>query len=50
MLDANLEYQLCLFFLFILGLVAILLLPTHDDRRRERHRPTHDTTKTRRMS
>jgi hypothetical protein len=47
--DTNLEYQLCIFFLFILGLAAVLLLPTPDERRRERHQPTHDTTNTRRM-
>jgi hypothetical protein len=47
MLDANFEYQLCLFFLFILGLVTILLLPPPDERRSGPR--THDTTKTRRM-
>jgi hypothetical protein len=44
MLETDLEYQLCIFFLFALGLTAALLLPTPDERR---SRPrTHDTTKT----
>jgi hypothetical protein len=47
--ETNLDYQICLFGLFTIGLVAVLLLPTPDGRRRERHQPTNDTTKTRRM-
>jgi acyl-CoA synthetase (AMP-forming)/AMP-acid ligase II len=49
MLETNLDYQICLFALFILGLAAVLLLPTPDERRLERHQLTHDTTKTRRL-
>jgi hypothetical protein len=45
--ESDLEYQICLFFLFILGLAAVLLLPTPDGRRSGPR--THDTTKTRRM-
>jgi hypothetical protein len=41
--------EFCIFALFLFGLAAVLLVPTPDGRRRERHRPTHDTTKTRRM-
>jgi hypothetical protein len=44
--ETNLDYQICLFALFILGLAAALLLPTPDERRLERHQPIHDTTKT----
>jgi hypothetical protein len=47
--DANLDYQICFFALFLFGLAAVLLLPTPDERRREHHQPIHDTTKTRRM-
>jgi hypothetical protein len=42
--ETNLDYQICLFALFILGLAAALLLPTPDERRSEPR--THDTTKT----
>jgi hypothetical protein len=38
--------EFCIFVLFLFGLVAVLLLPTPGERRRERHQPTHDTTKT----
>jgi hypothetical protein len=42
--ETDLEYQICLFFLLVFGLVAVLLLPTPDERRSEPR--THDTTKT----
>lgn len=45
--DTNLDYQFCILCLFILGLLAALLLPTPDERRRGRRQRTHDTTKTR---
>jgi hypothetical protein len=49
MLETNLDYQICFFALFLFCLAAVLLLPTPDERRLERHQPIHDTTKTRRM-
>jgi hypothetical protein len=45
--ETDLEYQLCLFCLFILGLAAVLLLPTPDERCSGPR--THDTAKTRRL-
>jgi hypothetical protein len=45
--EPNLDYQLCLFALFLFGLVAVLLLPMPDERRSGPR--THDTTKTRRL-
>jgi hypothetical protein len=45
--ETNLDYQLCILCLFLFGLMAALLLPTPDERRRGRRQRTHDTTKTR---
>jgi hypothetical protein len=45
--ETDLEYQICLFFLLVFGLAAVLLLPTPDERRSGPR--THDTTKTRRL-
>jgi hypothetical protein len=42
--ETNLDYQLCIFFLFALGMAAVLLLPTPDEHRSGPR--THDTTKT----
>jgi hypothetical protein len=45
--DTDLDYQFCLFLLCLFGLLAALLLPTPDERRRGRRQRTHDATKTR---